>query len=166
MIVGISAQASRQADQLRCDVVQCGVCKGPRMSTKRVARYSTLVLETLQSRLDSPPQSEFSECRLFDTDGSKYLLQREQDSPNVFRVSFSLAGFADNLAVSTNLITIVHELQVRNESICQVSTGQGTYQVKFEILCDRLLGLGPAQQLSLLQSIASMRADVLCWPLR
>lgn len=136
------------------------------MSTKRLVRYSTLVLETLQSRLDSSPQSEFSECRLFDTDGSKYLLQREQDSPNVFRVSFSLAGFADNVAVSTNLIPISHELQARHERICRVSTGQGTYQVKFEILCDRLLGLERAQQLNLLQSIASVRADVLCWRLR
>lgn len=130
------------------------------MTTKRVARYNTLVLETLQSRLESAPQSEFSECRLFDTDGSKYLLQREQD---VFRVSFSLAGFADNVAVSTNLTPILHELQTRHESICRVSTGPGTYQVEFEILCDRLK---PAQQLSLFQSIASMRADVLCWPLR
>ena len=91
------------------------------MTTKRVARYNTPVLETLQSRLESAPQSEFSECRLFDTDGSKYLLQREQD---VFRVSFSLAGFADNVAVSTNLIPILHELQTRHESICRVSTAR------------------------------------------
>ncbi|DBA70677.1 TPA: hypothetical protein ACH3X2_012055 [Trebouxia sp. C0005] len=136
------------------------------MSAKRVARHNTLVFETLQSRLGSAPQSEFSECRLFDTDGSKYLLQREQDAPNVFRVSFSLAGFTENAAVSTNLASIVHELQTRNESVCRVSTGQGTYQVKFEILCDRLLALKPAQQLSLFQSVASVRADVLCWPLR
>ena len=136
------------------------------MSTKRVARHNTLVLETLQTRVQSVPQIEFSECKLFDSDGSKFLLQREQDAPNAFRVSFSLAGFADNVAVSTNLTSITHELQARNESICRVSTGQGTYQVKYEILCDRLLGLGPAQQLSLFQSIASVRADVLCWPLR
>lgn len=136
------------------------------MSAKRVGRHNTLVFETLQSRLGSAPQSEFSECRLFDTDGSKYLLQREQDAPNVFRVSFSLAGFTENAAVSTNLASIVHELQTRNESVCRVSTGQGTYQVKFEILCDRLLALKPAQQLSLFQSVASVRADVLCWPLR
>ena len=136
------------------------------MSTKRVARYNTLVLETLQRRLASTPQSEFSECRLFDSDGSKYLLQRDQDAPNVFRVSFSLAGSADNVAVSTNLTPIMHELQARNKSICRVSTGPGTYQVTFEILCDRLIGLKPAQQLSLFQSIASVRADVLCWPLR
>lgn len=136
------------------------------MTAKRVARYNTLVLETLQSRLGSAPQTEFSECRLFDSDGSKYLLQREQDGPSVFRVSFSLAGFADNVAVSTNLTPIMHELQAQNENICRVSTGQGTYQVKFEILCDRLLDLKPAQQLSLFQSIASVRADILCWPLR
>ncbi|DBA87368.1 hypothetical protein WJX77_006866 [Trebouxia sp. C0004] len=136
------------------------------MSAKRFARCNTLVLETLQSRLESAPQSEFSECRLFDSDGSKYLLQREQDAPSLFRVFFSLAGFTDNEAVSTNLTPIMLELQARNESICRVSTGQGTYQLKFEVLCDRLLGLEPAQQLSMFQSIASVRADILCWPLR
>jgi len=68
--------------------------------------------------------------------------------------------------VSTNLIPISHELQARHERICRVSTGQGTYQVKFEIFCDRLLGLERAQQLNLFQSIASVRADVLCWRLR
>lgn len=136
------------------------------MSAKRVARHNTLVFESLQSRLESWNENEFSECRLFDTDGSKYLLQRDQDTPGVIRLSFSLAGCAENAAVSASLPAITDDLQARNQDICRVSAGQGSYQLRFEILYDALLGIGPARQLSCFRNIASVRADTLCWPLR
>ncbi len=136
------------------------------MSAKRAARHNTLVVEFLQSRLDSAHRADFSECRLFDSDGSKYLLQREQDTPDVIRLSFALAGSSSNAAVSANLASITADLQVRHQGHCHVSSGEGTYQVKIDLLCDSLIEITPAQQLSCLQRIACVRADTLCWPLR
>ena len=136
------------------------------MCAKTTARHNKLVVEFLQSRLVPAHQSDFSECRLFDSDGSKYLLQRDQESPGVFRLSFSVAGMSFNTAVATSLPTIRGDLQARYQGSCRVSAEEGAYQLKLHILCDSLLGLDPARQLHLLQQIASVRADILCWPLR
>ena len=137
------------------------------MSSKRVARFNTLVVDHLLSRLDRAHQENFSECRLFDTDGSKYLLQREQKNPNKIRLSFSLAAFTDNIAVASNLIPIAADLSARYQGDCQISSDSGgSYQLVVTIQLDTLHSLHPTQQLQYLQGIACIRADVLCWPLR
>ena len=137
------------------------------MSGKRIARFNTLVVDHLVSRLDPAHQENFSECRLFDTDGSKYLLQREQHSPNKIRLSFSLAASADNKAVADSLELIAADLSARHRDCCQISSDvEGSYQLAVTIQLDKVQSLHPAQQLQCLQGIGCIRADILCWPLR
>ena len=137
------------------------------MSSKRFARYNTLVVDHLVSRLDRAHQENFSECRLFDSDGSKYLLQREQETPNKIRLSFSLAAFADNIAVAGSLRSIAADLSERFRGHCQISSDlEGSYQLVVTVQLDTLQSLEPTQQAQYLQGIACIRADVLCWPLR
>ena len=137
------------------------------MSNKRTARFNSLVVDHLLSRLDRAHQEDFSECRLFDSDGSKYLLQREQETPNKIRLSFSLVAFADNVAVAGSLIPIAADLSARYQGHCQMSSDSGgSYQLVVTVQLDTLRSLHPTQQLQYLQGIACIRADVLCWPLR
>lgn len=137
------------------------------MSSKRIARFNTLVVDHLLSRLDRAHQENFSECRLFDSDGSKYLLQREQETPNKIRLSVSLAGFTDNIAVAGNLTSLAADLSARYQGHCQISSDSGgSYQLVVTLQLDSLHSLHPTQQLQYLRGIASIRADVLCWPLR
>ena len=136
------------------------------MSTKRITLYHPLIVEFLQSKIQPAQQSDSSECRLFDDDGSKYLLQREQDAPNVIRLSVSLAGFAEYPALSNKLAALTSDLQSKYQGACRVLAGGGSCQIKVELLCNSLLSLDAEQQLTQLLSIASIRADALTWPLR
>lgn len=137
------------------------------MSGKRSARFNTLVVDHLVSRLDPAHQENFSECRLFDTDGSKYLLRREQQTPNKIRLSFSLAAFADNIAVAGSLEAIAADLSARHRECCQISSDvESSYQLAVTINLDTVQSLHPTQQLQYLQATACIRADTLCWPLR
>ena len=137
------------------------------MSGKRTARFNTLVVDHLVSRLDRAHQDNFSECRLFDSDGSKYLLQREQETPNKIRLSFSLAAFADNTAVAGSLSAIAADLSARYQGHCQIaSDAEWSYQLVVTFQLDTLQSLPPAQQLQYLQVAGCIRADILCWPLR
>lgn len=137
------------------------------MSSKRIARYNTLVVDHLISRLDRAHQGNFSECRLFDTDGSKYLLQQDQEIPDKIRLSFSLAAFADNVAVAGSLGPIAADLSVRYCGHCQISSDlEGSYQLVVTVQFATLQSLHSTQQLQYFQGIACIRADVLCWPLR
>ena len=136
------------------------------MSAKRATRHNGLIVEFLQSKIQPAQQVESSECRLFDDDGSKYLLQREQETPNVIRLSVSLAGFAEYAALSASLSAVSSDLQSRYQSVCRVVPGAGTCQLKLDIFCDQLLSLSAEQQLAKIKNIASVRADTLTWPLR
>ena len=136
------------------------------MSTKRDTRHNALIVEFLQNKLQPSKQADSSECRLFDDDGSKYLLQREQDTPTVIRLSVSLAGFTEYPALSANLDAVVSDLQSKYQGVCRVVAGAGSCQLKIDILCDSLLSLSAQQQLTQLHNIASIRADALAWPLR
>lgn len=137
------------------------------MSSKRIARFNTLLVDHLICRLDRTQQENFSECRLFDSDGSKYLVQREQGNPTKMSLSFSLAGFADNMAVAGSLSNIAAELSARHDRHCQISTSvEGTYQLVLTIQLDTLQSLHSTLQLQFLQSVSCIRADMLCWPLR
>ena len=136
------------------------------MSTKRATRHNAMIVEFLQSKIQPAQQVEFSECRLFDDDGSKYLLQREQELPNVIRLSISLAGFADYAALSASLTAVAADLQSRYQNVCRVVPGVGTCQLKLDILCEQLLSLSAEQQQAKVQSMASVRADTLTWLLR
>lgn len=135
--------------------------------SKRFARFNTLVVDHLVSRLDRTQKENFSECRLFDSDGSKYLLQREQEDPNKIRLSFSLAEFAANIAVAASLSTIAADLSAQHHRYCEMCTDvEGSYQLVLTIQLDTLQSENPALQLQYLQSIGCIRADILCWPLR
>ena len=137
------------------------------MSAKRVARYNALVVDYLVARADRSQQANHSESRLFDTDGSKYLLQHEQDIPNQIRLSLSLAAFTDNLGVARSLASITADLHAKHQEYCSIrSDADGQYQLVVIIQLDALQRLDPIQQLSRLQAIGCIRADVLCWPLR
>ena len=137
------------------------------MSARRLTRHNTLVVDYLISRLDRAQEATFSECRLFDSDGSKYLLQREQDTPDKIRLSFALAAFADNKAVSDNIDTIAAALNTRHHRNCKVcSNTDGPYHLIVTIQLDSLRSLDSSQQSHCLQIVGSIRADTLCWPLR
>ena len=136
------------------------------MSTKRDTRHNPLIIEFLKTKVQPSQQADSSECRLFDDDDTKYLLQREQDAPSVIRLSVSLAGFTENPALSANLAAVASDLQSRYQDVCRVVAGSGSCQLKVDILCDSLLSLSAQQQLTQLHNIASIRADTLAWPLR
>ena len=137
------------------------------MSNKRIARFNTLLVDHLVSRLDRTQKDNFSECRLFDSDGSKYLLQREQEDPDKSRLSFSLAAFADNAAVAASLALIAADLSARHCRYCEICTNvEGSYQLVLTIQLDTLQSMNPTLQLQCLQSIGCIRADILCWSLR
>lgn len=137
------------------------------MSARRLSRYNTLVVDYLMSRLDRAQQANFSECRLFDSDGSKYLLQREQNTPDKIRLSFALAAFNDNKAVANTMDNIAAALSTRYHGHCKVcSDTDGAYQLILTLQLDSLQSLDSTQQLNYLQDVGSIRAGTLCWPLR
>lgn len=125
-----------------------------------------LVLGFLQSCLDGAHQKDDCESRLYDGQGSKYLLTRQRSPVDLIRVSISIAGFRENEALAKNVAAIQRDLQHRFGHIAAINTGKDAYQFVLEISSDKLKGSEPAYCEAYLQGVAAVQSNILGWPLR
>lgn len=125
-----------------------------------------LVLHFLQSCLDGPHQKDECESRLFDNNGSKYLLIRELKSLDLIRLSTSIAGFQANQALADSISAIQKDLQHRFGEPCVVTTEQKAYQFVLEFNIAKLKTLEPGLRQAYLQNVAAIQSFILGWPLR
>ena len=133
------------------------------MATKAI---HPLVLSFLQSCLDGTHQKDECESRLYDGQGSKYLLIRQRSPVDLITVSISIAGFRENEALAKDLAAIQRDLQRRFGHIAVINTGQDAYQFVLEISSDKLKGSQPAYCETYLHGVAAVQSNILGWPLR
>ena len=133
------------------------------MATKPVHR---LVLNFLQSCVDGAHQNDECEARLYDSNGSKYLLTRNTKIANLITLSVSINGFRDNKAVAQNIRPIQSDLQQRYGEVCVVTSEQKAYQFVLELNSDKLKRGEAAYRETVLHNIAAVQSYILGWPLR
>ena len=133
------------------------------MATKAV---HPLVLGFLQSCLDGAHRKDECESRLYDGQGSKYLLTRQRSPSDLIRVAISIAGFRENVAVAESVGAIQRDLQHRFGEVAIINTEQNAYQFVLEISSDMLKGSEPAYCETYLQGVAAVQSHILGWPLR
>lgn len=133
------------------------------MSTKA---SHPLVLSFILSCVDGSHHKDECESRLFDSNGSKYLLTRELKTEDLIRLSISIAGFKDNQAVAQNSHEIQKYLQHRYGEPCVVSTEQKAYHFVLEIHTAKLKALESNQRQAYLHEVAGVQSFILGWPLR